>query len=59
MSALPKFNNTYCRTGRQLQEPNTPPPFSLVRKDGKTMNFYVFQLAELYLSLYGGTLLKR
>ena len=58
MAALPKFNNAYCRTGKQLQEPGTPPPYSLIRKDGKTMNFYVIQLAELYRNLYGGTLLR-
>lgn len=57
MAMLPKFNNI-CPTGKQLQEPNNPPPYSLIRKDGKTMTFYVIQLAELYRSLYGGTLLR-
>ena len=33
-------------------------PYTLIRKDGRRMGFYILELAETYQRIYGGVLLK-
>lgn len=50
--------NTLKRSARNNTDNPSPPPFSLIRKDGKVQRFYLKAMAELYQSLNGGTILE-